>query len=282
MKDLSGKVAVVTGAGSGIGRGLALNFAAEGCDICLNDFNAENLAETVEMVKAQTSTARIYSQVFDVSHQEDMERFAEQCIAEMGHVDIVINNAGVALGGYTAETVPMEEFKWVMDINFYGMVYGSKAFITHLRSRPEACLANVSSVFGMAGVAKQAAYCSSKFAIRGFTESMRMEAMNDYPHVNILSIHPGGIKTNIVKNSRWDNSGMTEEEKDKFSAQFDDAFINTADYAAKTIIRGVKKNKKRVLIGKDARHLWRIVNWFPVRYTQILARTMLKPLADQD
>ena len=281
MKDLNGKNAVVTGAGSGIGRALAIQLAKEGCNLGLNDFNQDSLAETVALIR-KDSECEIYSEVFDVSQYEKMEDFARNTREALGTMDIVINNAGVALGAYTVEDVPLKEFEWLMGINFWGMVYGSKAFLPQLKESAESCLVNISSVLGLGAIGRQAPYCSSKFAIRGFTESLRMEAALLFPHVTVISVHPGGIQTNIVKNARWLESPLSEEERKKVDSEFERSFINTPAYAANTIINGIKKKKQRVLIGKDAKRMWRVINWFPVRYTKYFINSIVKEYSALD
>ena len=205
-------------------------------------------------------------------------KYADDVVAHFGHVDIVINNAGVALGSFSTEEVSIDQFKWLMDINFWGMVYGSKAFLPYLRARSEGSLVNISSILGMAAITKQAAYCSSKFAIRGFSESLWMESSMDFPHIHILSVHPGGIQTNIARDARWGNKEISKEDKDKMATEFEKTFINTPEFAAAKIIHAIRKKKKRLLIGKDARQIWRLASWFPVGYTKFLLKRLLKEL----
>lgn len=273
--QLKNKVAVVTGAGSGIGKATALRLAKEGCRLALNDVSEANLAVTSNEI-TDTFGTEIFVRNFDVSDWTAMQGFATEVTDHFGHADLVINNAGVALGSFSLEEVTIKDFEWLMGINFWGMVYGSKAFLPTLRSRKESCLVNISSILGLLAIGKQSPYCASKFAIRGFTESIRMEAMMDYPHVNVLSVHPGGIKTNIAKNSKWDSSAFSEEQKKAMKEEFEKSFINTPEYAANVIVKGILKNKKRVLIGKDARTMWRIARWFPVNYTKIMIRTFMQ------
>lgn len=270
------KVVVISGAGSGIGRALALNFAKVGAKLAISDINQENLNETAAQVeKLDTS---VHKQILDVANWEDYQLYGKSVINHFGHVDIVINNAGVALGSFTVEEVTIEKFKWLMDINFWGMVYGTKVFLPHLRSRTESSITNISSILGLAAISKQAPYCASKFAIRGFTEALRMEAMLDFPHVHVLSVHPGGIQTNIAKNAEWGDKVVSDAEKDRMAKEFEKTFINTPDYAAKDILNAIRKQKQRLLIGKDARRLWRFVHWFPVRYTKLLYKHYLKEI----
>ncbi len=274
--DISGKVVVISGTGSGIGRATALLCAKKGANLAISDIDGMRLQETVDLVKAEGG--EVHSQILDVKDWEGWKRYADAVISHFGHVDVVLNNAGVTIGSFTIEEVPMEKFEWVMDINFWGMVYGTKAFLTHLRGRPEATVVNISSILGLGAISEQGPYCSSKFAIRGFTESLRMEAMIDFPHVNVLSVHPGGIKTNIAADADWGDKIVTQEEKDQMAKDFEKTFINTAEYAANDIVTAIEKNKKRLLIGSDAKRMWRVINWFPVRYTKMLYNSLIKDI----
>lgn len=243
--------------------------------MAINDLNQEHLLKTKEAILKE-SAVDVYTMSFDVTDWNAMQSFAADIDRDFGQVDLVINNAGAALGAYSAEEVSIDDFKWLMDINFWGMVYGSKAFLPYLKARPKSTLVNISSILGLVAVGLQSPYCASKFAIRGFTESLRMEAMMDFPHVNIMSVHPGGIKTSIAKNSKWNGSYYSGDQIQAMTAEFEKSFINTPEYAANKILSGIKGNKKRVLIGQDARNMWRIVNWFPVSYTKILINTFMK------
>lgn len=274
--DIKGKVAVITGAGSGIGRATALAFAKKGASVAISDINDDRIEETKALIQKQGS--KVHAQVLDVRDWEAWQRYADAVVDHFGQVDIVLNNAGVTLGPFTIEEVPMDKFRWVMDINFWGMVYGSKVFLSHLRSRPEACIANISSILGLGAISKQAPYCSSKFGIRGFNESLRMEALAEFPHVNILSIHPGGIQTRIARDADWGNIDITEDEKSKQAAEFEKSFINTPAYAANAILTAIEKDKKRLLIGRDAKQMWRYIRWFPIGYTKMFYNRLVKDL----
>lgn len=268
--EIQNKVAVVTGAGSGIGRALAKQLAKKGATVIINDFNEETLAETAQMIQKKGNKCSSYP--FDVSNRAAVYNFAENVLSEHGPVDIVINNAGVALGRYSVLEVDYEDFEWVMGINFWGVVYGTKAFLPHLLKRPAASIVNISSVFGLAGIAEQAPYCSTKFAVRGFTESLRMELL-EYPNITVTSVHPGGIKTNIVLNGRAQDEATKEKTNKIFQKKLT---RTTASAAAKKIIKGITKNKSRVLIGPDATIMDRIIRLFPVRYTKLFATQLAK------
>ena len=270
------KVVVISGAGSGIGRATALLCASSGASLAISDLDAGKLKETENLLKEHGTP--VHALTLDVSDWGGYQEYGQKVIDHYGHVDIVLNNAGVALGSFTVEEVDIDQFKWLMDINFWGMVYGTKVFLPHLKKRKESTLINISSILGLGAVSEQSPYCSSKFAIRGFTESLRMEAMVDFPHVNILSVHPGGIKTNIAKNANWADKVISQEEKDRLATEFEKTFINSPAYAAEAIIKAVQKKNKRLLIGNDAKRMWRIINWFPVRYTRFLYNSLIKDL----
>ncbi len=262
MKTFQQKVVVITGAGSGIGRALSLQFAAEGAKLALNDFNASALDETAQLVRAKG--AAVFTQAFDVSKKEDMFAFADAVAQHYGQVDVVINNAGVALGQVRVENTVLEDVEWIVGINQWGVVYGTLAFLPFLKKQPEAALVNLSSVFGLAGIATQSAYCMTKFAVRGFTESMRMECLGS--NLTITTIHPGGVDTNIVNNSRDHN----EEAKTRLASRFKMNAKTTPDSAAAQIISGIRRKKVRVVIGKDGKMMDWLVRIFPSKYSSIL------------
>lgn len=250
MKTIRGRVAVVTGAGSGIGRALALAFAREGAHLALSDINAVGLDET--RAAAESLGAEVFHQAFDVADRQAFHTFRDDVLTHFdGQTHIVVNNAGVSLRA-TVEDMDYDDFEWLMNINFWGVVTGTKAFLPTLRAMDEGHIVNISSVFGIVGVPTQAAYCASKFAVRGFTESLRQELMAEGSSIGVSSVHPGGIKTDIVRNgrirpmSRFDDTRDVVEQFDRHLAQ------TSADEAAQVILRGIQKNQARVLIGNDA------------------------------
>lgn len=277
MQTFKNKVVVITGAASGIGKSLAIAFAKAGSQLSLNDYDEKGLAKTVEEIKS-LGEINIYTSVFDVSNQEAMNQFAEETNNTFGKIDVMINNAGVALGRVTGEHVQRKDFEWIMNINFWGMVNGTQAFLPFIKKQKEGALANVSSIFGIAGIAHQAAYCSSKFAIRGYTESVRMEGKLEFPQVTIHSIHPGGISTNIVKNSRWTETNVSEEEKAILTKNFEEQLVTSPEKAAEIIFNGIRKKKERIIVGTDAKIMDRIVRWFPSSYTKIFLRRIKNKL----
>jgi NADP-dependent 3-hydroxy acid dehydrogenase YdfG len=251
MKNLNGKVAAVTGAGSGIGRALAINLAQQGCNVALSDVNEAGLAETAELLKQYP--VKITTQKLDVSDKDAFYAWADQVVADHGKANLVFNNAGVALAG-TVGDLSIEDYKWIMDINFYGVLYGTKAFLPHMENAGEGHIVNISSIFGLASQPLMSGYNASKFAVRGLTESLRQDLDIAGSSVSTTCVHPGGIKTNIAQSTRFNenSSAITGADADASKADFERLFITTPDKAAKTIINGVKKNKRRVLIGPDA------------------------------
>ena len=252
MKSLAGKVAAITGAGSGIGRALALALAREGCELALSDVNEATLAETA----ALASAVKVTTACVDVSSRPAVFAWAAQAARDHGRVNLVINNAGVAVAA-TAEGITEEEFRWIMGINFWGVVHGTQAFLPHLRASGEGHVVNISSVFGIIAVPGQSAYNASKFAVRGFTESLRQELDLIRSCVSATCVHPGGIQTNIARASRVSPS-MRElgvEDPTALTRDFERHFRTTADAAAAQILRGVRRNARRVLVGADARAL---------------------------
>jgi NAD(P)-dependent dehydrogenase (short-subunit alcohol dehydrogenase family) len=242
MKNLTDKVVVITGAGSGIGRALALKFADENCRLALSDINESSLEETA--AKLGMGDERVTTHVVDVSDREASERFAESVVKKFGVVDVVINNAGLSSSGPLDE-VSYETFERVINVNMWGVVYGTRAFLPHLKSRPEAVLANVASINSMVPFIDNGPYNISKYAVYGLNESLMLE-LADSP-VHVLSIHPGGIQTNIV------NSGIGAS--DELKAGFDKLARTTAEEAAIAIVKAVKAKKRSLFIGADAKFM---------------------------
>lgn len=251
MKDFEAKVAAITGAASGIGRGLALELARQGCHLALCcDRNVQGLQETKE--QARQLGVNVTSQQLDVADRGAVHAWADQVAADHGKINLIFNNAGVDLAS-TIEGVSYEDFEWLMSINFWGVVYGTKAFLPHLKASGDGHVVNISSVFGLTGMPAQGPYNSSKFALRGFTDCLREELDMMDCGVSATSVHPGGIKTSIAKSGRVDSSIRTLgfDERD-FWQKFETRFITEPDKAARIIIRAVQKNKRRVLVGTDA------------------------------
>lgn len=277
LEKLSGKVAVVTGVASGIGKALANALAAEGCRLAIADINEDGLRETEHEVSKRG--VEVLSRVLDVAQRDQVYEFADQVIETYGAAHLIINNAGVAIGR-TVENMTYEDYEWIMGINFWGMVYGTKAFLPHLLKQDEGHIVNVSSVFGFIGVPNQSGYNASKFAIRGFTEALRGEIELSGSNVGVSCVHPGGIKTNIARSARFYPEDGDGVDFDAAVEQFDKAARTTSEKAADVIIKGVKKGKKRILIGWDAR----LVDWaqrlFPVCYGKVLNLIMGRMAGD--
>jgi NAD(P)-dependent dehydrogenase (short-subunit alcohol dehydrogenase family) len=276
VKSFSGKVAAITGAGSGIGRALALRLARRGCHLALCDVNERGLAATVEW--ARRTGVRVTGDRVDVADREAVYRWADRVAEEHGRVNLVFNNAGVALGS-AIEGGSYEDFEWLFGINFWGVVHGTKAFLPHLRASGEGHVVNVSSVFGLISVPGQGAYNASKAAVRGFTDALRMELEMSGAPVSATSVHPGGINTNISRNSRGDASveklGLdTERGREKF----DKLLITDSEDAARAVLRAVKKNKRRVLVGRDAYFIDGIARLLPSAYQHAVKRFVRRSL----
>lgn len=276
VKSFSGKVAAITGAGSGIGRALALRLARRGCHLALCDVNERGLAATVEW--ARRTGVRVTGDRVDVADREAVYRWADRVAEEHGRVNLVFNNAGVALGS-AIEGGSYEDFEWLFDINFWGVVHGTKAFLPHLRASGEGHVVNVSSVFALISVPGQGAYNASKAAVRGFTDALRMELEMSGAPVSATSVHPGGINTNISRNSRGDASveklGLdTERGREKF----DKLLITDSEEAARAVLRAVKKNKRRVLVGRDAYFIDGMARLLPSAYQHAVKRFVRRSL----
>jgi len=270
VQSFKNKVAAITGAGSGIGRALALRLADAGCALALADINADGLAQTAEAARAKG--VAVTTQVPDVSQREAVYAWAEACDAAHGPTNLIFNNAGVALGA-PVDGMSEADLKWIMDINFWGVVYGTQAFLQQLKASGDGHVINVSSIFGIAGIPSQSAYNASKFAVRGFTEALRQELELAGAPVSATTVHPGGIKTNIVAAARFSPNmqqlmGDTEHATKR---KFEGMFLTGADKAAQVILEGVRRNRRRVLIGPDARAIDLMVRLMPEGYQRIIS-----------
>ena len=267
MKSFENKVAAITGAGSGIGRELAIELGRERCSLALSDVNEEGLHETVGRVRGLG--VQVTSQKVDVADREAVHAWADQVVTDHGKANLIFNNAGVALAS-TVEGMSYGDFEWLMDVNFWGVVHGTKAFLPHLKASGDGHIINLSSVFGLAGIPSQSAYNSAKFAVRGFTESLRQELDMMSCGVSASSVHPGGIKTGIARSSRIDSSVRDLGIDDVDSREkFEKTFITDADKAARVILDGVRRNQRRILVGPDARVFDWVVRLLPSTYQRI-------------
>jgi NAD(P)-dependent dehydrogenase (short-subunit alcohol dehydrogenase family) len=269
VKSFENKVAAITGAGSGMGRSLAVQLAQQKCQVALSDVNEAGLAETARL--AAEHGVKVTTKKVDVADRVAVYAWAEEVLRDHGKVNMIFNNAGVALGA-TVEGMSYEDFEWIVGINFWGVVYGTKAFLPHLKASGEGHIINTSSVFGLAGIPSQSAYNATKFAVRGFTEALRQELELEKAPVGVTSVHPGGIKTNIARSARMSKSvrdiGLDDE---RGSEKFEKMFITTADSAAATILKAVRANKRRLLVGPDAYVIDAMVRLLPATYQRIVS-----------
>lgn len=259
-------VAVVTGAASGIGRALAKRLAAEGiAGLAIADVNSEGLEETEREI---TGGAKVTTHIVDVADREAMRGFADEVASAHGRVTHVINNAGVALGG-TLREVSLDEIEWLMGVNFWGVVHGTMFFMPYLEREPSAHIVNISSIFGMIAPPGQAAYCASKFAVRGFTEALRHEL--EGTNIAVSVVHPGGVKTNIANSARIAaNTVHSPDEIERRLKRINRNLSTTSpERAAEIIINGIKGRRVRIIVGPDAKILSWIQRIFPKRYFAI-------------
>ncbi|MGA8221196.1 MAG: SDR family oxidoreductase [Candidatus Acidiferrales bacterium] len=266
--NLKGGVAVVTGAASGIGRALAHRLAAEKMTLALADVDEAGLAETGRELINRFGERKfsLSTHIVNVADAPGMEAFASDVVQRHGKVTLLINNAGVALQG-NFEEISLADFEWLMNINFWGVVYGVRNFLPILRQQPRAHVVNVSSIYGLISPAGQTAYCASKFAVRGFTEALLHELAAT--NVGVSCVHPGGIRSPIAKNARV-GAGVHPSIRDLNLALFERVATLSPDEAAVRIVRGVRRNEPRILIGESAIRLDRLQRLMPVRYWKVV------------
>ena len=264
-----GSASAITGAASGIGRSLALELAARGCDLALADVDDAGLEAVATEIK-DAHARRVSIRRVDVADHEQVEDFAKSALADFPNLNLVINNAGVALLGQFEE-FDNAQMAWVMGINFWGDVYGTRAFLPHLQRQPLAHIVNISSIFGIIAPAGQSAYSASKFAVRGFSESLRHELAMNQSRVRLSVVHPGGVATNIARRAR---AGVLVREVPSAAAigeRFEKLARTSPQQAATRIIRGIERNEPRILIGADARLLDIVQRLMPARYWALLS-----------
>jgi NAD(P)-dependent dehydrogenase (short-subunit alcohol dehydrogenase family) len=269
VRELRGKVAAVTGTASGIGKAIAILLAKGGCACAIADINEEGLLETERDIRSLGVEVR--STVLDVSDREAVYAWADEVVREFGRVNLVVNNAGVSLNA-KIENMTYEDLNWLLGIDLYGMIYGSKAFLPYLKEADEGHIVNISSVFGLMAIPTQSAYNMAKFAIKGFTECLRLELDIERCNVGATVVHPGGIKTNIARDARVSGSLLEEmgTTKEEMAEGFDSVARISSEEAAAKIIEGVKRNKRRVLVGREAYIMDILQRLMPSGYMRIM------------
>jgi NAD(P)-dependent dehydrogenase (short-subunit alcohol dehydrogenase family) len=279
MKSFNGKVAAITGAGSGMGRSLAIALARRGCEVALSDIDERSVSETVGLVK-DCASVRVTRERVDVSDSGAIHAWADAVVKEHGRCNLIFNNAGISyaatVGGYEDA-----DFERVIDVNFWGVVNGTRAFLPHLKASGDGHVVNTSSLFGLVAFPGQSSYNAAKFAVRGFTEALRVELEITGAPVGATCVHPGGIKTNIARASKVHHS-MRElgvGDLEAASRRFERAFRVSADDAADTILRGVQRDARRVLVGADAHLIDLVQRVLPGRYHGIVARAFGRLMA---
>lgn len=269
MKNFQNKVAAITGAGSGIGQQLAVLLAKEGCHLSLSDVNETGLLQTFELIK--NLDVRVTIKKLDVSDRDVIQVWANETVKDHGFVNMIFNNAGVALAS-TVEGATYEELEWIVNINFWGVVYGTKTFLPIIKQTGDGHIINISSLFGLTAQPTQSAYNATKFAVRGFTESLRQELDMEKCGVSALCVHPGGIKTNIANSAKMSDSVRSLGiNPDKSAKSFNKLLRCPPEDAARQILQAVKKDKRRLLIGNDAKALDLLQRLLPTGYQKVIA-----------
>jgi short-subunit dehydrogenase len=264
--------AAITGAASGIGRALAIEFAGRGCDLALADRDEAGLKALADEIGKQR---KVTVHRVDVGEAGDIAQFARDATSAHPQLNIVINNAGVALMG-TFEEIDQAQMQWLFDINFWGVVHGTRAFLPHLKTLAEAHIVNVSSIFGIIAPPGQSAYAAAKFAVRGFSESVRHELAVAGSPVKLSVVHPGGIATAIARNSRTGVGVTDNARRSQMIERFETAAKTTPKDAALRIIKGIEKNEPRILIGNDARFMDLLQRFRPGAYWAPLQKKLEK------
>jgi short-subunit dehydrogenase len=277
LTTIRGAAALVTGAGNGIGRALARALHARGAAVALGDRDKGAL-DDIHRELASSGGPAVSKHVVDVAEPHQIEGLAKDVIAAHPTLDIVINNAGVALFGHLHE-LSREDIEWLMGVNFWGVVHSTRAFLPHLEARPAAHIVNVSSVFGLIAPPGQTAYCAAKFAVRGFSESLRHELEFRGTNVKLSVVHPGGIRTGIARSSRV-GARMTDNVRRAESLErFESLTQTTPEQAAERIIKGIEANEPRILIGPDARRMDLVQRLMPARYWKTIQKAMERTIA---
>ncbi|MCE4059115.1 SDR family oxidoreductase [Pandoraea sputorum] len=266
MKTFTDKVAAITGAGSGMGRSLALELARRGAHLAVSDIDEASVTHTA--IACRALGARVTSQRLDVADRDAVFAWARDTAAAHGKINLAFNNAGVSLSVPVA-TARLEDIEWLMNINFWGVVHGTQAFLPYLTASGDGHIVNTSSLFGIIAMPTQSAYNASKFAVRGFTEALRMELELAGSPVSCTCVHPGGVATNIVTASRIDDSiatftGIDAQTHRRRANKLID--VTSADAAARQMLAGVQRNARRVLVGADARRVDKLARLLGASY----------------
>ena len=262
MKSFQNKTAVITGAGSGLGRAFALNLNQAGAHLALCDLNMDGLEETRSLLSNKSLRTTLHT--VDVYNHEQMQNFADEVIAQHEQADLLINNAGITLTPSTFEEITEEQFEKVINVNMWGVYRGVRAFLPHLRKSPEAGIINISSLAGLVGLPFYGPYVMSKFAVRGFSELLQCELSPT--NISVLAVFPGGVKTNIIKNA----PNLTDETRKASHSNFTKSATLTPEIAVTRILRALQRKKKRIVLGADARVTLAIRKLFPNRFASIL------------
>jgi NADP-dependent 3-hydroxy acid dehydrogenase YdfG len=276
MKSFDDKVVAITGAGSGIGRALALNLARQGALLAISDVDDAGLAETVDLVKA-AGVREVRSDHLDVADRAAFAAHASSVAAQFGRVNVVVNNAGVALAG-NFEDLEYPDMDWIVGINFWGVLHGTKEFLPHLIASGDGHVVNISSLFGLISMPGQSMYNAAKYAVRGMSEALREEMLVAGHPVGVTVVHPGGIKTAIARNARV----SAKEDKERTARLFDEKLARmTPERAAEIIVKGVQSDKARVLVGLDAHAIHHFAKLTGSRYQDIVAKAASRVLPDR-
>jgi len=289
MTAINGGAAAVTGAASGIGRALAIELAARGCDLALADRDEAGLQAVAAEITAttrnnmqrnNTTPNKVTVHRLDVADASAIGAFAQEACAAHPALNILINNAGVALFGQFHE-IDQAEMEWLFDINFWGVVHGTRAFLPYLSRQREAHIVNLSSIFGIVAPPGQSAYSAAKFAVRGFSESLRHELEAAQSNVRLSVVHPGGIATSIARNARMGRDVTDNARRVEAIERFEQLAKTTPRDAALRIIRGIERNEPRILIGNDARFMDLLQRILPATYWRVMAKRLAKALKEK-